>query len=82
MNFVGDNIRKHIIVNTDAWTAVREETKKELYEEIQNKVKELKKDIATWEDIPPYDFFEEMGVRNLEIQRLIKRYEKLKDKEV
>lgn len=32
MNFVGDNIRKHIIVNTDAWTAVREETKKELFE--------------------------------------------------
>ena len=40
MNFVGDNIKKQIIVNTDEWTAVREENKEEL--DIDKLIKETK----------------------------------------
>lgn len=55
MDYVGDNIKKHIINDTDEWTAVREEKEEEclkkIMEEIRIKTEELNSIMARYEEI-------------------------------
>lgn len=55
MDFVGDNIRNHMIKNTDYWTAVKEKNKeeelKEIIEEIRIKTEALNEIMKRYKEL-------------------------------